>query len=886
MIGKTLAHYEITRAIGKGGMGEVYQATDTRLDRTVAIKVLPEHLADDPKRRERFEREARAISSLNHPHICTLHDIGEADGVHYLVMEYVEGQTLARRLEKGPLKLDQALEYAIQIADALDKAHRQGVVHRDLKPGNIMLTKSGVKLLDFGLAKLETTRAPLEQQSTVEEKEPLTAEGEILGTLQYMAPEQLEGRDTDARTDVFAFGAVLYEMVAGKKAFQGERSANLIAAILQSKPMPLSLLRSGVPGLLDRVVDGCLAKDPEDRWSALHDVVLQLEGVRKEDWSARSPGSTAEVGKKRARFVVVATGVVGILLAALLSPMLYEQETQNDAPFRHLEIFPPEDLTFFSPAAVSPDGKHIAVVAGNTSANTRIWVRDIDAPELRPLSGTDGAYARMPFWSPDSRFIAFSDGINLQKVALSGGSPQVVCAMASFFSGTWGANGDIIFAAETLSRSGLYRVSAAGGEAVPTTVPSDEQLRHIFPQFLPDGRRFLYVAVGATPALYVASLDSDETTRLKDRFSPAVYATSGHLLFFERTANTLMAEPFDTNSLSTTGEAVSIATGVTAFVSVSRNGVVVGTPEFQEHQSQLVWFDRKGGKIRDASGVQPSGYQTPWFSPDEQSVVLERHAQTGNNLWLLDLARATSSRFTFDRASHDGSPVWAPDGESIVYSSVRESGAWSLNLKPSSGSDEVEKLLDAPEEMHTTDWSRDNRFVIYEKVSGAGNWDVFMLPLTGEREPAALLETPFNERHAQLSPDTRWIVYVSDESGQPEVYVQSFPLGGGKWKISAEGGGQPRWRRDGKETLYVTPNSNLTSVQVDASAETLEVSLPQTLFALSLPTYPVGIFGMRNQYLASADGERFLVDTLADEERAFGSISVLLNWTSLFEESQ
>ena len=594
----------------------------------------------------------------------------------------------------------------------------------------------------------------------------------------------------------------------------------------------------------------------------------------------------ARTGKRRARLAVVVTGVVGILLAALLRPMLYERQTQSDAPFRHLEIFPPEDLFFFSPPAVSPDGRYIAVVAGDTSANTRIWVRDLDAPELRPLSGTDGAYARMPFWSPDSRFIAFSDGNNLQRIALSGGSPQLVCVMPSFLSGTWGANGDIIFAAETLPGRRLHRVSAEGGEAVPvTTLIPGEQRAHIFPQFLPDGRHFLYVAVGATPALYVGSLDSDETTRLKDRFSPAVYAPSGHLLFYV-TPTTLMAEPFDANSLRTTGEAVPIARSVTPFVSLSRNGVVVSTTPFAESESRLVWFDREGQQIEDASRVQPSGYQTPWFSPDEQSVVLEQHTQIGNNLWLLDLARATNSRFTFDRDSHDQSPVWAPDGEAILYSSVQASDIWSLNLKPSSGSDEVEKLLDASEEMYPTDWSRDGRFVIYEKVNGEGNWDLLLLPLTGERQPVALLETPFNERHGQLSPDGRWIVYVSDESGQHEVYVQTFPTGGGKWKISTDGGGQPNWGRDGREILYVTPDSVLMSVPLEASAEILEVALPQNLFSLSLPTYPVGVFGMRNQYLASADGDRFLVDTLVDDAPAFRSISVLLNWSSLFEENQ
>ncbi len=465
MIGKTLAHYEITRAIGKGGMGEVYQATDARLDRTVAIKVLPEHLAGDPRRRERFEREARAVSSLNHPHICTLHDIGEADGIHYIVMEYVDGETLARRLEKGPLKLDQALEYAIQIADALDKAHRQGVVHRDLKPGNIMLTKSGVKLLDFGLAKLEAKSAPLEQQSTVEEKEPLTVEGEILGTLQYMAPEQLEGRDTDARTDIFAFGAVLYEMVTGKKAFEGERSANLIAAILQSEHTPMSSVRTGVPRLLDRVVTRCLAKDPDDRWSALHDVVLQLDGIREEDGGVSPP--TSRDSKTRERVLVAVTLVLSV---AFISSTLYRQTVTTEPPFRRLEVTPPEDLILLGPPAVSPDGRKIATAARDrSSGEVQIWLRDLDSAEMRPVPGTEGAYPFGAFWSPDSQFIGFSDGSTLQTISLAGGSPKLLCAAIGLVGATWNTQGDIVFAPAGPSGDVLYRVSEEGGEATHLT---------------------------------------------------------------------------------------------------------------------------------------------------------------------------------------------------------------------------------------------------------------------------------------------------------------------------------------------------------------------------------------------------------------------------------
>ena len=745
-----------------------------------------------------------------------------------------------------------------------------------------MLTQSGVKLLDFGLAKLEARRAPLEQQSTVEEKEPLTVEGEILGTLQYMAPEQLEGRDTDARTDVFAFGAMIYEMVTGKKAFQGERSANLIAAILQSEPAPMSSVRTGVPSLLDRVVRRCLAKDPDRRWSAIHDVVLQLEGITDEG-STLSPSVTRR--NKLLERVLLVTTVLASILAIFFGFALYRQ-SQSTAPLTRFEISPPDGLMFRLPGAVSPDGRHIAIVA-NESGSSKIWLRDLDSRELRPVPGTEGAVG-MAFWSPDSRFIGFSDGAMLQKVARSGGQlrqAQPLCAVNAFLSGTWNAEGEIVFTDNISTGGGLYRVSEDGGDAIPVTTldQARREDRHLWPHFLPDGRHFLYIAVNSEGAgVYVGSLDSGETTHLMDGFLIVNYAL-GHLLLAR--AGTLEAIPFDAANLRIEGEPVPIATDLSLAVSSSVNGVVAGIPSGQLNLStQLVWFDRKGQELGTASPVVRSGYYGPWFSPDEERVVIERHAETGMNLWLLELSRGTTSRFTFDQDSHDQSAVWASDGSSIVYSSSTETGSWSLNLKSSSGSGQAEELLSASDEIYPTDWSPDGPVVIYEKLNQAGNWDVWLLPLIGDREPEPLLETLFDERHAQLSPDGRWITYVSNESGSHEVYVQSFPTGLGKWKISTDGGGQPGWKRDGTEIFYLDPDSNLMAVQVETTSSTLEAALPETLFELSLEPSPLGPFDIRNRYAAAGDGERFLVPTIRNEVPA--SISVFLNWTSLLEENQ
>ncbi len=600
MIGKTLAHYEITRAIGKGGMGEVYQATDTRLDRTVAIKVLPEHLADDPRRRERFEREARAVSSLNHPHICTLHDIGEADGIHYLVMEYVEGETLAKRLEKGSLNLDQALEYAIQIADALDKAHRQGVVHRDLKPGNIMVTKSGVKLLDFGLAKLDTKRASLEERSTVEEKEPLTVEGEILGTLQYMAPEQLESRDTDARTDIFAFGTVFYETVTGRKAFEGASQASLIAAIMQNDPRPMSELHELVPAALDRLVRQCLAKDPDDRWQSAGDLMRELR------WIVQGAADAAAVvdreftssrpGRERVAWAVAAAASLIALFVYL--PYFDRMPATGPGSGFELTVLPPDGSSFrpvgglAATPEISPDGSSLLFQSGGG-----IWVRPLDSFEPLPLGGIPISNAA--FWSPDSRHVVFPSTTGLIKVRVPDGAPESIAeSIGPTRGGTWSHDGTILLSHVGETSFELFATGDSGGEFRPVEVPGLEEGAFFYPHFLPDSEDFMFLFVPIDSDreedeggdIYLATFQDGNATnpvRLLPATTAARYtpAGGGRLLFIRN--DNLYAQTLNVDQRRLEGDAelveenVASMPGITSFTahfSVSHSGTLAWRP--------------------------------------------------------------------------------------------------------------------------------------------------------------------------------------------------------------------------------------------------------------------------------------------------------------------
>ena len=679
--GTRLGPYEIADQLGAGGMGEVYRATDTRLDRTVAIKILPEHLASDPQRRERFEREAKAVSSLNHPHICTLHDVGEQDGVHYLVMELVEGDTLQQRLEKGRLPLDEALEYAIQIADALDKAHRQGVVHRDLKPGNIMITKSGTKLLDFGLAKLKGDAAevsPLSQMPTQDPSAPLTAEGTIIGTLQYMAPEQLEGKEADARTDIFAFGAVVYEMVTGKKAFEGASQASLVGAIMNQQPAPVAEVQPVSPPMLDEVITACLAKSPEDRCQTATDLMRELKWVT--DGTAQVGTASVETPSKGRELIL--WSAIGVLLIStvILAVAYFSTAPQEQTAFQFSFAQPLQALG--DVLAISPNGERIAFLAPAPTGDQAVWVRELASGDMRMLAGTEGA-TRSLFWSPTGQSIGFYTETALRIADLSGSAPRTVCAVGSPLGGTWNAEGDIIFNDRGLNFSDrrLHRVSELGGQPVPLEGPRR------LPYFLPDGIHLLYSVRSSIEesSIYVASLDSPGTQLLMnvDRGSKAVYA-SGHVLFVS--GGVLMAQPFDVDRLELRGEARPIgpqvsSPGVTGSddrpFSVSTNGILA----FRSGNGvdgQLVWFDREGNETRRVHQPLSGEYLNPSISPDGRQVAVNRKdPATGNvDIWLIDVGRDTPSPLT-SAASFDADPVWSPDGVHIAFSSYRN-GKWGL----------------------------------------------------------------------------------------------------------------------------------------------------------------------------------------------------------------
>ena len=878
--GTKLGPYELVSPVGAGGMGEVYRARDTRLDRTVAIKVLPAHLSSNPELRQRFEREARAVSSLQHPHICTLHDIGQQDGIDYLVMEFLEGQTLADRLAKGAMPIDQVLRYAIQIVDALDKAHHAGITHRDLKPGNIMLTKSGSKLLDFGLAKLQCNDSGLASSLTSlpTERRSITAEGTILGTFQYMAPEQLEGREVDARTDIFAFGAVVYEMATGNKAFTGKSQASLITAIMSSDPPPISTIEPMTPPALDRVVKTCLAKDADDRWQTAHDLMLELQWIA--EGGARTSGAEGVASHRKSR-ERLAWIIAGVLLLGLLVALPFIISHLRRAPVDTRAVrflVPTPDGNSVLSLAISPDGRRLAFIAYDSSGRRRLWVRPLDSLIAQPLADSDSV-AASPFWSPDSRFIAFSSEGRLKKIDAAGGTAQTLVSRAettaTFRGGSWSRDGLIIFAGGPTD--GLYRVSAEGGEATAvTTLDQARESSHRWPQFLPDGRHFLYFSRQTEKnGIYVGSLDSKESKRILDTAFNAVYAEPGYLLFMRESA--LMAQPFDVDSLELTGDAFQLADQVAvrtldqvSFCSVSESGVLVYQSGGEAVNSELNWRDRTGKKI---SQVGPVGnYWSIWLSPDEKRVAVERLEKGTGDIWLIDIARNIPTKFTFD-PGWEFAPVWSPDGSRIVFSSAKGVGPPNLYVKPANSSSNEELLLKSNFRKTPTDWSLDGKLILYSEQNAKGKNDLWVLPLEGDRTPRPLVQDEFNKSGAKFSPDGKWVAYVSDQSGRAEVYVQPFPGPGAKYQVSTSGGFNPSWRRDGKELLYITNDRKLMALQLNAGAR-FEPGLPKALFDIRIRGA-----GGRTVYAVSRDGQRFLTSDI-NESSTPSPITVVLNWTA------
>jgi serine/threonine protein kinase/Tol biopolymer transport system component len=889
--GAKLGPYEIQALIGAGGMGEVYRARDTRLDRTVAIKVLPAHLADKPQLRERFEREARTIAGLNHPHICTLHDVGRQDATDFLVMEYLEGETLATRLLKGPLPLEQVLRYAIEIADALDKAHRKGVTHRDIKPGNIMLTKNGTKLLDFGLAKLKQEAAPatvpLSQLPTLSHNP--TVEGSILGTLQYMAPEQAEGKvdEIDGRTDIFSFGAVLYEMATGKKAFEGQSAASLIAKILEIDPPPISSLQPVTPPALDRAAKRCLAKEPNDRWQTASDLAHELRWIAEGGSHAGLPVPVAAQRKSRERLAWLAAVVLlGSTVALLLWVVSLRRPPAEPQPVR-FSVGPPEGGSF-DPGArfltVSPDGSKLAFIAAEASGKSQLWIRALDSPSAEPLPGTDNPV--QPFWSADSRFLAFYADGKLKRIAVAGGPAQTLAeapgATAGLgggilgpANGSWSREGIVLFAPSMQGM--IHRASAAGGAATPVTTldASRQEIGHHWPHFLPDGKHFLYFARSTNPennAVYAGSLDSPEKKLLLNTTSNVVYVPPGYLLFNRE--ETLMAQAFNAERLELSGEAVpiaedlqfNVAQGAAAFAA-SQNGVLAYRTGNAGEQSRLVWVSRNGAEQPLAAPAR--AYGDPRLSPDGQRVVVGISG-SGNQVWLYDLVRATFTRLTFE-GNYNNNGMWTPDGKHLALRSNRL-GPMNIFWQPVDGNGGAERLANSEYGQFPNGFSPDGQLLVFSESHPVTGLDIWVLRLA-DRKAQPFLRTPAEEGGPRFSPDGRWLAYASNESGRREVYVQPYPGPGGKWLISSEGGREPMWNQNGRELFYRNGNKMMA---VDVTTQpAFSAGKPRMLFEgryqPATPSYP--------QYDVSADGQRFLMlKPVEQEQTAPAQISVVLNW--------
>src|SRR5271157_62385 len=879
--GAKLGPYEILSPLGAGGMGEVYRARDTRLDRTVAIKILPSHLSHDPTLRQRFEREAKTISSLSDPHICTLYDVGQQDGTDYLVMEYLEGETLAQRLEKGPLPLEQALLYAIQIAGALDKAHRKGVTHRDLKPGNIMLTKTGTKLLDFGLAKLEQetgSPAALSQLPTAQGN--LTAQGAIVGTLQYMAPEQLEGGEVDARTDIFAFGAVVYEMVTGKKAFEGKGQASVIAAILGNDPPAISTLQPMTPPGLDRVVRKCLVKEPEQRWQGAGDLCDELKWIAEGGSQVILAPTAAAKGVRPGWRGALLWGVVSLLLAAIAGLAVWNlKPIPPRSVSRTVITLPPGQRLAVSdlPAvALSPDGTKLVYVA-DQGGTQQLYLRAMDSLEATPVPNTDGA--TIPFFSPDGQSLGFFAGGKLKKVSMSEGSTQSLADAKLPRGASWNSQGMIVFCPTAFGT--IDQVSEAGGTPQPLTHFEKGAMINAWPDLLPGGKEVVFAssenAGNWTNAhIVVESMETGVRRVLAQVGSQPRYAASGHLIFAQ--SGILMAVPFDAQRLEVAGAAVPVVEGILqspatgdAQYSISATGSLVYVPgNIRAGQRELVWVNRKG--VEQTTGAPARSYRFPRVSPNNRQVAATIDDQE-SQVWLYDLSRETLTRLTFE-GNTNLAPAWTPDGKQISFQS-NKTGSANIYWQPVDGSSGMERLTSGDITQVPSSWTPDGKFLAYIEPSPITGYDIWLLRLS-DRKAQPFLQTQFNEACPRFSPDGHWLAYVSDGSGRYEVYVQLFPGPGGKYQISTEGGTEPVWNPKGRELFYRS-GGKMMAVDI-ATQPSFSAGKPKVLFEghyqptpLTFPNYDV-----------SADGQRFLMlKPVEAGEGAPTQINVVLNW---FEE--
>jgi eukaryotic-like serine/threonine-protein kinase len=862
--GSKLGPYEITALLGAGGMGEVYRAKDTRLDRTVAIKILPAHLSSDPVRKQRFEREAKTISSLNHPHICVLYDVGSQDGVDYLVMECVEGETLAKRLEKGALPLEQVLKYGMQIADALDKAYRGGVVHRDLKPGNIMLTPSGAKLLDFGLAK---PAAPPISDATLSaataQNSPMTAEGTVVGTFQYMSPEQVEGKESDGRSDIFSFGAVLYEMLTGQKAFQGKSQLSVASAILERDPPPIGTLKPLTPPALDHTIRQCLAKNPEERWQSARDLSLAFKWVGESGSQAGMPTALAR-SAIRERFAWAATAIL-LCAVAVLGASYWRHSPARPAVIRSA-ILPPADAQFYAldidagSPAISPDGKQLVSAVRDNKGRVALWLRALDnSGEGRLLPGTEGG--GQPFWAPDSNAIGFFASGKLKRINIDGNSLQTLCDASRGRGGAWNVDGVILFTPTT--SSGLYQISASGG--TPTAVTqldkSHGENSHRWPKFLPDGRHFLFFLRSFQTDLsgiYVTALGSKEYRLLIKTPFGAAFVPGGSILYMQN--ETLFVQAFDPRELTIRDEPIPLQERVavnsgtsTALFTVSSNGMMAYYPAGRVvGPYQLVWYGRDG---KSGTPLATGFFYGPILSPDGSHALVPMLAADGltSDVWSYDLVRGTKTRITSGPGFKNGA-AWQADGQTVFFSTGLGDASHIYRVK-SDGTGTPEEVLQSDGAVsQPSSVCRDGQHLAYvHSVTGESPTSIWILPLARDRQPFPLLQSQSSQEGPAFSPDCKWVAYRSNESGQPEVFVTRFPDAARKYLVSIEGGRYPHWRGDGKELFYYSPKrESLMAVNVEEKGQELVLGAPHALF--SVPAGP----SLGNLYDVTSDGRRFL----------------------------
>jgi eukaryotic-like serine/threonine-protein kinase len=847
---------------------------------------LPTHLADRSEWHERFEREARTIASLNHPHICTLFDIGQQDGIDYLVMEYLEGETLAQQLQKSALPLEQVLQYAIEIADALDKAHRKGVTHRDLKPGNVMLTKSGTKLLDFGVAKLKQEAVPanVSLSDLPTANDPLTAEGAIVGTLQYMAPEQLEGKGVDARTDIFAFGALVYEMASGKKCFEGKSQASLIAAILQINPPPISSLQPMTPRALDRVVKRCIAKEPDERCQSAKDLTDELKWIGEGTSQLTSAPIAAAKGiralGRRPEILGLGGLLLGLVIGSLAAWNLKTAPASSPQPVTRTVInLPPGQqlagLDSGPGVALSPDGSHLAYVARQGTAQ-QLYLRAMDSLEAKVIPGTEGAVN--PFFSPDGQWIGFFAGQKMNKVSVTGGAALTLGDATFPHGASWGSHGMIAFAPSV--GSSLRQVPDGGGTAQLLTHLEKGEVNQRWPEFLPDGKAVLFTGAPTNTSwtnskVSVQSVGTGERRNLIQGGTHPRYAESGHLVYAQ--GGSLMAVPFDPRRLEITGAPVPIVEGVlqsrssgAAQYDLSATGSLIYIPGgVQADQRRLVWVTRNGAE--QPVTAPPHSYVYPRLSPDGRQIavgITDEVLQT----WLYDFSRETLTRLTFEGKSNLN-PVWTPDGKRIAIQSNRE-GPLNLFWQRADGSGGLEHLITSEFNNFPSSFSPDGQLLAFNEITPTTGYDIWVLRLS-DRKAQPFLRTEFNEGVPRFSPDGHWLAYISDESGRFEVYVQPYPGPGGKWQISTEGGREPVWNPNGRELFYRT-GDKMMAVDI-ATQPSFSAGKPRVLFEGP----HVVAFGATANYDVSADGQRFLMLKPIEQNSPPTQINVVLNW---FEE--